>query len=154
MAWTATGDGKLRCDAHGDVFAAGRSCPACAEQPALAVVDRPGPRESLHLTALADGLPSRVQAEAMLYADRKQLEATAIEIERHATAAIDEGDRKTAAALYSAAVRYRVEAGKHLRHAISMVTHRERAAEVERFDRLHMSGAGQALAASSDGSGN
>jgi hypothetical protein len=69
MAWTETGDGKLRCDEHGDVFAAGRSCPACSKPGAVAVVAPEVPRgefERIEVVARAERLPDRVDLRKRL----------------------------------------------------------------------------------------
>lgn len=64
--WTKADDGTLTCSEHETVFSSGRVCPSCPVIALTPTITELGDFEILEKEAARRGLPSRLDAEAML----------------------------------------------------------------------------------------
>lgn len=146
-SWEPTGDGKLRCTAHGETFAPGRHCGGCATTPVQVEVEAElGDAEQLTAEAQRRGLMGRLEVEAMLAGHAELADAKAMEICKRAAQYLAKAGPKSptaaesvqiATALYNAGVKWHAEASKTWRGLKDMVFDRERRADAEKFERLH-----------------
>ncbi len=141
MDWKPTGEGQLRCETHGEVFAQGRSCFACANAP----VPEEGPGElgefeQLTAEAQRRGLLSRLEVEGLLCSHAQVADARAQALcERSQKLLAQRGTKSIplAVELANAGVKWFAEATKTWRGLKDMVFDRERRADAEKWERLH-----------------
>lgn len=134
------------CPLHPGVsMAGGRACAACLASPPVEEAEEVGFYEAMTDEAKAANMPSRLDAEAMLWSRAEKLSAIADECEAEAKAIKAErgGEYGKAArstsyrAMLSLAIKARDAAGKDARSAAALIIFRERCSDAERADRLY-----------------